>query len=78
MKALGPNAVSYEAIALRLVSTLDETEVSAEVGTIALKMASLILDIRVRDAWNAFGKMEFSSTLGALESSEERSPDSEV
>ena len=51
--ALGANAISYEAIALKIVDLIDSTEVSLEVGAIALKTAQLILDAKQRDAWDA-------------------------
>jgi hypothetical protein len=51
--ALGANAATYEAIALKIVDLVDSTEVSLEVGAIALKAAQLILDARERDAWDA-------------------------
>jgi len=49
---LGPNASTYEQIALKIVDIIDTTEVSLEVGVIALKTAQLILDARQRDAWD--------------------------
>jgi len=51
--ALGYNATSYEAIALKVVDLIDAAGVSLEVGVIGLKMAQLILDARQRDAWDA-------------------------
>jgi hypothetical protein len=51
--ALGPNAPTYEAIALKVVDLIDTAGVSLEVGVIALKTAQLILDARERDAWDA-------------------------
>ena len=51
--ALGPNATTYEAIALKIVDLIDATGVSLEVGAIALKTAQLILDAKQRDAWDA-------------------------
>jgi hypothetical protein len=53
ISALGPNAPSYESIALKVVNLIDTAEVSLEVGVIALKTAQLILDARQRDAWDA-------------------------
>lgn len=50
--ALGANAAVYEAIALKIVDIVDTTEVSLEVGIIALKTAQLILDARQRDSWD--------------------------
>jgi hypothetical protein len=49
---LGPNATTYEQIALKIVDLIDTAEVSLEVGVIALKTAQLILDARQRDAWD--------------------------
>jgi hypothetical protein len=53
ISALGPNAPSYESIALKVVNLIDTAEVSLEVGVIALKTAQLILDARQRDAWDS-------------------------
>lgn len=50
--ALGPNASSYESIALKVVNLIDTAEVSLEVGIIALKTAQLILAARQRDGWD--------------------------
>jgi len=52
---LGANAATYEAIALKIVDLIDSTEVSLEVGIIALKTAQLIFNARERDAWDAVG-----------------------
>jgi hypothetical protein len=52
VSALGYNASSYESIALKIVALIDTTEVSLEVGVIALKTAQLILDARQRDGWD--------------------------
>jgi hypothetical protein len=54
--ALGYNATSYEAIALKVVDLIDAAGVSLEVGVIGLKMAQLILDARQRDAWTQCGQ----------------------
>jgi hypothetical protein len=70
--ALGHNASSYEAIALKVVDLIDAAEVSLEVGIIALKTAQLILDARQRDAWDAVW-VELKQTNFALES--EASPE---
>jgi hypothetical protein len=53
ISALGPNATTYEEIALKIVDLIDATEVSLEVGVIALKTAQLILDARERAAWDS-------------------------
>jgi hypothetical protein len=68
--ALGSNAATYEAIALKIVDLIDASEVSSEVGVIALKTAQLILDARERDAWEA---INFTTTLSEFETSQEMS-----
>jgi hypothetical protein len=54
--ALGSNAATYEAIALKIVDLIDTAEISLEVGVVALKTAQLILNARERDAWDSAWK----------------------
>jgi len=67
ISALGPNAASYEAIALKIVGIIETSEVSLEAGAIALKMAQLVLDARLRDEWNAaFDRLAKTPILGQM------------
>ena len=73
--ALGSNGASYEALALKIVDLIDSTEVSLEVGAIALKAAQLILDARERDAWDSvWTGLKQTSFASSLESEMSQEP----
>ena len=58
--ALGNNAPTYEALALKVVDLIDRFDAPLEVSIVALRMAQVVLDARERDAWDALGGMQIN------------------